>query len=150
VAFANAEAFANVNTQRDLAALDPASRAWCTIGGNVNTNAGGLCCVKYGVTRGAVLGLEVVLSDGRVTRLGRRTVKGVAGYDLAGLIVGSEGTLGIVTRAILRLVPAQEARSTLVAKNLGSGYFPYTALMFTMRPPPRARRWGSASRAQRI
>ena len=96
-------------------APDPASRDWCTIGGNVNTNAGGLCCVKYGVTRDAVMGLEVVLADGRVTRIGRRTVKGVAGYDLTGLIVGSEGTLGIVTQATLRLRPLPAPATTVVA-----------------------------------
>ena len=96
-------------------APDPASKDFCSIGGNVNTNAGGLCCVKYGVTRDAVLGLEVVLADGRVTRLGRRTVKGVAGYDLAGLMVGSEGTLGIVTMARLRLRPLPPTPTTAVA-----------------------------------
>lgn len=96
-------------------APDPASKDFCSIGGNVNTNAGGLCCVKYGVTRDAVLGLEVVLADGRVTRLGRRTVKGVAGYDLAGLVVGSEGTLGIVTMARLRLRPIPPPATTAVA-----------------------------------
>ena len=96
-------------------APDPASKDFCSIGGNVNTNAGGLCCVKYGVTRDAVLGLEVVLADGRVTRLGRRTVKGVAGYDLAGLMVGSEGTLGIVTMARLRLRPMPPQAMTAVA-----------------------------------
>jgi glycolate oxidase len=86
-------------------APDPASFEISTIGGNVATNAGGLRCVKYGVTREAVLGLEVVLADGRVLDTGRRTVKGVAGYDLTALFVGSEGTLGIVTRATLRLRP---------------------------------------------
>ncbi len=96
-------------------APDPASKDFCSIGGNVNTNAGGLCCVKYGVTRDAVLGLEVVLPDGRITRLGRRTVKGVAGYDLAGLMVGSEGTLGIVTMARLRLRPMPPPATTVVA-----------------------------------
>jgi glycolate oxidase len=96
-------------------APDPASKDFCSIGGNVNTNAGGLCCVKYGVTREAVLGLEVVLADGRVTRLGRRTIKGVAGYDLAGLMVGSEGTLGIVTMARLRLRPLPPPPSTQIA-----------------------------------
>ncbi len=96
-------------------APDPASKDFCSIGGNVNTNAGGLCCVKYGVTRDAVLGLEVVLADGQVTRLGRRTIKGVAGYDLAGLVVGSEGTLGIVTMARLRLRPMPPAATTAVA-----------------------------------
>ncbi|MEI8056328.1 MAG: FAD-linked oxidase C-terminal domain-containing protein [Actinomycetes bacterium] len=96
-------------------APDPASKDFCSIGGNVNTNAGGLCCVKYGVTRDAVLGLEVVLADGRITRVGRRTVKGVAGYDLAGLMVGSEGTLGIVTMARLRLRPLPPPPTTAVA-----------------------------------
>ena len=96
-------------------APDPASKDFCSIGGNVNTNAGGLCCVKYGVTRDAVLGLEVVLADGRIGRFGRRTVKGVAGYDLAGLIVGSEGTLGIVTMARLRLRPLPPPATTAVA-----------------------------------
>ena len=96
-------------------APDPASKDFCSIGGNVNTNAGGLCCVKYGVTRDAVLGLEIVLADGRITRVGRRTVKGVAGYDLAGLMVGSEGTLGIVTMARLRLRPLPPPATTAVA-----------------------------------
>lgn len=96
-------------------APDPASKDFCSIGGNVNTNAGGLCCVKYGVTRDAVLGLEVVLADGRITRLGRSTIKGVAGYDLTGLMVGSEGTLGIVTMARLRLGPIPPPPATVVA-----------------------------------
>ena len=95
-------------------APDPASKDFCSIGGNVNTNAGGLCCVKYGVTRDAVLGLEVVLADGRITRLGRKTIKGVAGYDLTGLMVGSEGTLGIVTMARLRLGPIPAPPTTVV------------------------------------
>jgi glycolate oxidase len=96
-------------------APDPASKDFCSIGGNVNTNAGGLCCVKYGVTRDAVIGLEVVLADGRITRLGRRTIKGVAGYDLTGMMVGSEGTLGIVTMARLRLRPLPPPATTAVA-----------------------------------
>ncbi len=96
-------------------APDPSSYDWCTIGGNLSTNAGGLCCVKYGVTTDAVLGLEVVLASGEVLRTGRRTVKGVAGYDLAKLFVGSEGTLGIITEATLALRPRPAAPVTLVA-----------------------------------
>jgi glycolate oxidase len=82
---------------------DPASKTFCTIGGNVATNAGGLCCIRYGVTRDHVLALEVVLADGSVVWTGHRTIKGVAGYDVTGLMVGSEGTLGVVTQALLRL-----------------------------------------------
>ena len=84
---------------------DPASSPWSTIGGNVATNAGGLCCVKYGVTRDYVLALEVVTGTGELVRIGRRTAKGVAGYDLTSLMVGSEGTLGIVTEVTVRLRP---------------------------------------------
>jgi len=86
-------------------APDPSSFEISTIGGNLATNAGGLRCVKYGVTRDSALGLEVVLADGRIIRTGRRTVKGVAGYDLTSLFVGSEGTLGVITSATLRLRP---------------------------------------------
>ena len=94
---------------------DPSSYDWCTIGGNLATNSGGLCCVKYGVTTDYVLGLEVVLADGRVLRTGRRTVKGVAGYDLTRLFVGSEGTLGVITEATLALRPAPQRPVTLAA-----------------------------------
>jgi glycolate oxidase len=100
---------------------DPASYDWCTIGGNLSVNSGGLCCVKYGVTTDYVLGLEVVLADGRVLRTGRRTVKGVAGYDLTRLFVGAEGTLGVITEATLALRPAPPQPVTLVAS------FPTTA-----------------------
>ena len=84
---------------------DPASLDECTVGGNVATNAGGPLCVKYGVTADYVLGLDVVLADGRPVRFGRRAIKGVAGYDLRGLLVGSEGTLGVITSATVRLLP---------------------------------------------
>ncbi len=94
---------------------DPSSFEICSIGGNVATNAGGLCCVKYGVTTDYVLGLDVVLADGTLVELGGKRIKDVAGLPLLKLFVGSEGTLGIVTRVILRLVPRQGARSTLVA-----------------------------------
>ena len=84
---------------------DPASYRISTIGGNAATNAGGICCVKYGVTRDYVLGMTVVLADGEVVRLGRRTAKGATGYDLTALMVGSEGTLGIITELTLSLRP---------------------------------------------
>ncbi len=97
---------------------DPSSYEICSIGGNIATNAGGLCCVKYGVTTDYVLGLDVVLADGTLITLGGKRIKDVAGLSLLKLFVRSGGTLGIITRAILRLVPAQGPRSTLVA------YFP--------------------------
>jgi glycolate oxidase len=96
---------------------DPASSPWSTIGGNVATNAGGVCCVKYGVTRDYVLGLQVVTGTGEIVRLGRRTAKGVAGYDLAGLMVGSEGTLGVITEITVRLRAKRAAERTV------AGYF---------------------------
>ena len=94
---------------------DPSSYEICSIGGNIATNAGGLCCVKYGVTADYVLGLDVVLADGSLVTLGGKRVKDVAGLPLLRLFVGSEGTLGVVTRAVLRLVPAQQPRATVVA-----------------------------------
>jgi glycolate oxidase len=103
---------------------DPASASLSTIGGNVATNAGGLCCVKYGVTRDYVLGLRVVgggpAGYGTSVRLGRRTAKGVAGYDLTALLVGSEGTLGIVTEVTLRLRPALTMTPRTVVGAFGS------------------------------
>ncbi|HZN74671.1 MAG TPA: FAD-linked oxidase C-terminal domain-containing protein [Micromonosporaceae bacterium] len=100
---------------------DPGSWETSTIGGNVATNAGGMCCVKYGVTTDHVLGLEVVLADGELLRCGRRTPKGVAGYDLTRLFVGSEGTLGVITQITVALRPVAEEALTLVA------VFPTTA-----------------------
>lgn len=94
---------------------DPSSFEFCSIGGNVATNAGGLCCVKYGVTTDYVLGLTVVLADGRAVQLGGPRLKDVAGLSLVKLFVGSEGTLGIITEVVLRLLPAQRSPSTLVA-----------------------------------
>ncbi|MFI6760510.1 FAD-binding oxidoreductase [Micromonospora sp. NPDC050417] len=94
---------------------DPGSWESSTIGGNVSTNAGGMCCVKYGVTTEYVLGLEVVLASGEVLRTGRRTAKGVAGYDLTRLFVGSEGTLGVITEITVSLRPAPEESLTMVA-----------------------------------
>ena len=111
----NAALKARVAEEGLFYAPDPASYEMCTIGGNLGTNAGGLCCVKYGVTRDAVLGLEVVLADGTVLRLGGKNVKDVAGYGLIPLLVGSQGTLALVTEATLRLRPAPPPRATLIA-----------------------------------
>ncbi|GAA2479426.1 FAD-binding oxidoreductase [Streptomyces gobitricini] len=95
---------------------DPSSWEMCTIGGNIGTASGGLCCVKYGVTAEYVLGLDVVLADGRLLSTGRRTAKGVAGYDLTRLFVGSEGTLGVVVRAVLALRPRPPRQLVLAAE----------------------------------
>ena len=116
---------------------DPASLKECSLGGNVATNAGGPRCLKYGVTRHYVLGLEVVLSDGSVVRLGGRCHKNKTGFDLIGMFVGSEGLLGIVTEITCRIIPNPPARAmvsctfssfseaaTVVQKILGSGYLP--------------------------
>ncbi len=94
---------------------DPGSLRISTIGGNVAENSGGLRGLKYGVTRDYVMGLEVVLADGRVARLGNRCVKDVAGYSLKDLFIGSEGTLGIITEVLLKLVPRPAARQTMLA-----------------------------------
>ncbi|WAB83560.1 FAD-binding protein [Microcella daejeonensis] len=101
-------------------APDPASRAICSIGGTIATNAGGLLCAKYGVTRESVLGLTVVLADGTLLELGHRTVKGVTGLDLTALMIGSEGTLGIVVEATLRLLPLPEGEPATIAATFPS------------------------------
>ena len=94
---------------------DPASMKDCSIGGNIATNAGGPRCLKYGVTRNYVVGLEVVLANGDVLRTGGRVHKNKTGFDLIGLFVGSEGMLGVVTEITLRLLPLPPARATLSA-----------------------------------
>jgi len=93
---------------------DPASQSICQIGGNVATNAGGPRCVKYGVTRDYLLGLEAVLASGEVIKTGGRPIKNVTGYDLTRLICGSEGTLAVITKIIVKLIPKPEARRTLL------------------------------------
>ena len=94
---------------------DPNSWEWCTMGGNIAENAGGPRALKYGVTREYVLGLEWVMPDGEVLRLGKRTIKGVAGYDLVGLLVGSEGTLGVATEITVQLIPLpREVKTALL------------------------------------
>ncbi len=116
---------------------DPASLKECFLGGNVATNAGGPRCLKYGVTRHYVLGLQVALADGTLVRVGGRTQKNKSGFDLVGIFVGSEGLLGLVTEITLRLIPAPPARAVLAAsfKNasmaaacvqhvLGKGFLP--------------------------
>jgi glycolate oxidase len=95
---------------------DPSSWEQCTIGGNIGTASGGLCCVKYGVTAEYVLGLDVVLADGRLMSTGRRTAKGVTGYDLTRLFVGSEGSLGVVVGATLALRPRPPRQLALAAE----------------------------------
>jgi len=94
---------------------DPASAAFSSVGGNLATNAGGMLAVKYGVTRDYVLGLEVALPGGKIVRTGSRCHKDVAGLDFTRLFVGSEGTLGVITRATLKLLPLPEAQASLLA-----------------------------------
>ncbi len=93
---------------------DPASLKFSTLGGNVAENAGGPRCVKYGVTRDFVMGLEVVLPTGEIIRTGGETYKGVVGYDLTRLLCGSEGTLGVITKIIFKLLPLPEAKKTML------------------------------------
>ncbi|MGL5512891.1 MAG: FAD-binding oxidoreductase, partial [Sporomusa sp.] len=119
---------------------DPASWKFSTIGGNIAENAGGLKAVKYGVTRDYVMGLEMVLADGTVVQTGGKAIKNVTGYDLTGLLVGSEGTLGIITKALLRLIPLPTVRKVAqvmfpsideacesVRKSIQSGIIPTVA-----------------------
>ncbi|HET8877885.1 MAG TPA: FAD-linked oxidase C-terminal domain-containing protein [Arthrobacter sp.] len=114
----NAEVNAAAGEHGLFYAPDPASTAICSIGGNIATNAGGMRCAKYGVTRESVLALKVVLPDGRILVTGRETIKGVTGYDLNALFIGSEGTLGVVVEATLRLRPMPVSTATVAA------YFP--------------------------
>lgn len=115
---------------------DPSSFEFCSLGGNIATNAGGLCCVKYGVTADYVLGMRVVLADGREVELGGSRLKDVAGLNLTQLFVGSEGTLGVITEVTLRLVPAQRPATTLVAtfSSLDDSTSSVLAIASTMRP----------------
>jgi glycolate oxidase len=115
---------------------DPSSFEMCSIGGNAATNAGGLCCVKYGVTTDYVLGMQVVLADGTALRLGGPRLKDVAGLSLTKLFVGSEGTLGVITELTLRLVPAQPPASTLVAvfPSIEAAADAVLAITSTLRP----------------
>src|SRR5699024_2180128 len=94
---------------------DPSSMNISTIGGNINENSGGLRGLKYGVTKDYVLGLEIVLPNGEIISTGGKLAKDVAGYNLTQLFVGSEGTLGIITKAILKLIPKPEAKKTMLA-----------------------------------
>jgi glycolate oxidase len=112
----NATLFRAVNEHGLYYPPDPSSWEMCTIGGNIGTASGGLCCLKYGVTAEYVLGLDVVLADGRLLTTGRRTAKGVAGYDLTRLFVGSEGSLGIVVKAVLALKPEPPRQLALAAE----------------------------------
>ena len=115
---------------------DPSSFEMCSIGGNAATNAGGLCCVKYGVTTDYVLGMQVVLADGTAIRLGGPRLKDVAGLSLTKLFVGSEGTLGAITELTLRLLPAPAPASTLVASfgSIEDAADAVLAIMSTLRP----------------
>jgi glycolate oxidase len=115
---------------------DPSSFEMCSIGGNAATNAGGLCCVKYGVTTDYVLGMQVVLADGTAVRLGGPRLKDVAGLSLTKLFVGSEGTLGVITELTLRLVPAPPPASTLVAAfgSIEAAADAVLAITSTLRP----------------
>lgn len=101
-------------------APDPASKDISTVGGNIAMNAGGLLCAKYGVTREAVLALKIVLADGRLISVGHRTVKGVTGYDLCALMIGSEGTLGIIVEATLKLRHLVKGEVSTIAAYLDS------------------------------
>jgi glycolate oxidase len=132
----NAEVKAAVATHGLWYPPDPSSYEICSIGGNVATNAGGLCCVKYGVTTDYVLGLTVVLADGTVVDLGGPRLKDVAGLSLTKLFVGSEGTLGIITRIVLRLLPPAPTPATLVATFASLDAASRTVLAITSRLRP--------------
>lgn len=116
---------------------DPSSYEWSSIGGNVATNAGGLCCLGYGTTGDYVQAIELVTADATAVRVGRETRKGVAGYDLTSLLVGSEGTLGVFTEITLRLVPIPPPPATIVAAfdDLGASTRAVLRLMSEPTPP---------------
>lgn len=111
----------NLDLDKEVATLglaylpDPASREWSTIGGNVATNAGGMCCVKYGVTGNHVRALRLVMADGTILEIGNRLKKSVTQLDLLHLVVGSEGTLGVISEITVALVPRPKPATTLIA-----------------------------------
>ena len=123
---------------------DPGEKT-ATIGGNINTNAGGMRAVKYGVTRDYVRGLEVVLADGSIVELGGKVVKNSSGYSLKDLIVGSEGTLGIVTKAILRLLPLPRFKISLLVPfpDLPSAIRTVPAVIRASSVPTRSNSWSA-------
>ncbi len=128
-------------------APDPASKAISSVGGNIATNAGGLLCAKYGVTREAVLGLSVVLPDGRLIRTGHRTVKGVTGFDLTALFVGSEGTLGVIVDATVRVLPLPVGGVTTIGALFPDVGQRGSRIRPRHRIPPPPRRHGAARRS---
>jgi glycolate oxidase len=116
----NADLNAEAMRQGLWFAPDPSSRPWSTVGGNIATNAGGLLCAKYGVTRESVLGLDVVLPSGELIHTGRRSVKGVTGLDLTSLMIGSEGVLGVVVSATVKLLPLDPHSRWTISATCGS------------------------------
>jgi glycolate oxidase len=153
-----AELQARAREQKLFYPPDPASKKDCSIGGNVATNAGGPRCLKYGVTRNYVAGLEVVLASGEVLRTGGRVHKNKTGFDLIGLFVGSEGMLGVVTEVTLKLLPMPPARATLsasftsmseaaatVQKIFGAGFLPSSVELADSFTLEAARRDSGAS-----
>ena len=129
---------------------DPASLETSTIGGNAATNAGGPACVKYGTTRDYILGLEAVLPNGNLIHTGVKTRKGVAGYDMTHLIIGSEGTLGVITGLILKLIPHPLVTKSMVAIFADLHTAIRTVTEWSCHRNPSAFRWKSRGSSIRI